>query len=99
MLKEESRKLGNNRQTKASYGYILNHSFEKIHSDGLLVVSRVDAFAVSLYHAALANASVSNYDNFDGNFQFLFPHDHCFSSFPVFTQFAQLNEVPKVCHV
>ena len=41
----------------------LDDPFQKVYSDGLFIVTRENALAESLYHARLADSTISNNDD------------------------------------
>ena len=52
----------------------LDVSLQKVHSDGFLIAVRVDALAVPLYHAALADSPVAHHYYLDGYLEVLLDH-------------------------
>ena len=54
--------------------YSLQLSFQKVHTDGLLVVLCERAFAVPLYQGALAHRAIADHNHLDGHFQIFLNH-------------------------
>ena len=56
-------------------GYNLPYlSFKEVYSDGFFIIFGENPFTVSLNHAALANCTITNNHNLDGDFHVFFSH-------------------------